>query len=188
MNIKSRLFKANGSVLVCGAKSNRNNFSLLSNNCLVLYELLMPCYCLIRNRSNFSRNNLKYQNVLSLPEHKLPHGNVGVIQIFCYCGIRACHSIQFSVGLRVLSDGLVYSFWRSMKKNCLNPPKLSCGFKGSTQWQNNDFLTSKNTLFVVENSVESAWSIWVLRYCKKYDVLFCFFEPVSRCPSFNFWN
>ena len=35
---------------------------------------------------------------------------------------------------------------------------------------------------------ESAWkSIWVLRYCKKYDVLFDF-SAISRCPSLNFWN
>ena len=49
----------------------------------------------------FSRNNLKYQNVRSPPEHTA-NGNVHFATWY-YC-IRTCHSKQFLVGLMVLSD------------------------------------------------------------------------------------
>ena len=64
----------------------------------------------------FSRNNLKYQNVRSPPEHTA-NGNVHadiLLGTGYYC-IRTCHSKQFSVGLMVL--GLVY-FLEIEKKNC----------------------------------------------------------------------
>ena len=81
----------------------------MSHNCLVLYELLMPCELSIKSEMiKFSRYNLKYQNVRSPPEHTA-NGNAHT-DIFAtgyYC-IRICNSKQFSVGLKMLSDGLVY--------------------------------------------------------------------------------
>ena len=81
-----------------------------------------------------SRNNLKYQNVQSPPEHTA-NGNVyGYFATGYYC-IRTWHSKHFSVGLIVgpwfngaFCHGLVY-FLKIEIKKLLNPPKLSCGFK-----------------------------------------------------------
>ena len=66
----------------------------------------------------FLKNNLKYQNVRRPPEHTA-NGNVhtDILLLGIYYSIRTCHSKQFSVGLMVLSDGLVY-FLKIEKKNC----------------------------------------------------------------------
>ena len=56
----------------------------------------------------FSRNNLKYQNFRSPPKHTA-NGNVHTdILLLGIISIRICNSKQISVGLMVLSDGLVY--------------------------------------------------------------------------------
>ena len=70
-----------------------------------------------------SRNNLKYQNVRSPPPPP-PHTAQNTLPMFAtgyYC-IRTCHSKQFSVGLMVLSDGLVY-FLKIDKKKILESTK-----------------------------------------------------------------
>ena len=62
----------------------------------------------------FARNNLKYQNVPSPPEHTA-NGNVHkYILLLGILHYRTCHSKQFSVGLMVLFNSLVY--FRKIKK------------------------------------------------------------------------
>ena len=69
--------------------------------------------------------------------------------------------------------------WQETTAQLLFPSSLKGIHNGRTMLS----YIQEHIFFCSWKQFESAWkSIWVLRYCKKYDVLFSFFDPSLGVP------